>query len=71
MKNVSTRIILGAELPEDWQLNLILQKDKDFQLLLKEWRKATDLKIKEELHQKLKAYREKVRKVNNLPKPES
>ncbi len=61
------RIIFGVKPPKNWRLNLILQKEPEFQKLLKAWRKETDAEKKEQLRQKLIEYKDKVRKEHNLP----
>ena len=61
------RIIIGFKPPKNWRLNLILQKDPEFQKLLNAWDDETDPEIKEQLRPKLSKYKAKVRKEHNLP----
>ncbi len=61
------RIIIGFKPPKNWRLNLILQKDPEFQKLLNAWDKETDSVKKELLCLGLKEYEDKVRKEHNLP----
>ena len=61
------RIIIGFKPPKNWRLNLILQKDPEFQKLLDAWDKETDSEMKELLRLELIEYEDKVRKDHNLP----
>ena len=61
------RIIFGFKPPKNWRLNLILQKDPEFQKLLNAWDDETDPEKKEQLSLELDERREKVRKKHNLP----
>ena len=62
----TARIFFCNSLPKNWRLNLILQKDPEYQKLREAWDNETDPEIKEQLHLKLSEYRAKVRKENNL-----
>ena len=61
------RIIIGFKPPKNWRLNLILQKDPEYQKLRSAWDDEMDPGVKEQLNLKLREYKAKVRKEHNLP----
>ncbi len=67
---MGAKIILGAQLPKDWRLNLILQKDELYQGMVRKWLNETNPETKKKIAAEMTMYEEKIAKENNLPKPE-
>ena len=61
------QIFFGNSLPKNWRLNLVLQKDPDYQKLRDDWDDETNPTLKEQKSKALDEYKAKVRKEMNLP----
>ena len=64
---MKAQIFFGNSLPKNWRLNLILQKDPDYQKLRDDWDDETNPTLKEQKSKALDEYKAKVRKEMNLP----
>ncbi len=66
-QKTTARIFFCNSLPKNWRLNLVLQKDPEYQKLRDDWDNETDPVLKEQKSQVLREYRAKVRRERGIP----
>lgn len=66
-QRTTAQIFFCNSLPKNWRLNLVLQKDTEYQKLRHAWNEETNPVLKVQKAQVLRAYKAKVRKERNIP----